>query len=150
MSDTDFYVPDQVSLKLVPADAALTHESAKTDGCLKGWIPESWCCIDCGFNTAPCLSTRAETEAAFAAGAKDVEQTYNYQTEVYVVREKVWAKSGMEEHGGCLCVGCLEKRIHRRLNPKDFPRNAVLNSPMLPATLRLLKRRFGKHLKVLP
>ena len=62
MSDTDFYVPDQVSLKLVPADAALTHESAKTEGCLKGWIPSAWCCIDCGFNTAPCLSTRAETK----------------------------------------------------------------------------------------
>ena len=32
MTETDFYVPDQVSLKLVPTHADLTHESAKTEG----------------------------------------------------------------------------------------------------------------------
>ena len=27
----------------------------------------------------------------------------------------------MEPYGGCLCIGCLEKRIGRKLKPKDFP-----------------------------
>jgi hypothetical protein len=27
----------------------------------------------------------------------------------------------MEGMGGCLCIGCLERRIGRRLKRKDFP-----------------------------
>jgi hypothetical protein len=31
---------------------------------LKGLTPESWCCVDCGINTAPGLQTRAQMEQA--------------------------------------------------------------------------------------
>ena len=29
----------------------------------------------------------------------------------------------MEPFGGCLCVGCLEKQLGRKLKPKDFKRD---------------------------
>src|SRR5262249_55879031 len=29
----------------------------------RGKVPESWCCVDCGVNTAPGSKTRAEVEA---------------------------------------------------------------------------------------
>ena len=35
--------------------------------------------------------------------------------EVYTVRPAIWKRAGMEDWGGCLCIGCLEKRIGRRL-----------------------------------
>ena len=34
---------------------------------LKGLVPESWYCIDCGFNTAPGFLNRVEKEKAIAA-----------------------------------------------------------------------------------
>jgi hypothetical protein len=62
--------------------------------------------------------------------------------EIYTVRRSVWKRAGFKgEWGdGCLCIGCLEKRIGRRLKPKDFPaENVGLND--LPGTPRLLNRR---------
>ena len=44
----------------------------------------------------------------------------------------------MEPWGGCLCVGCLEKRLGRRLKPKDFERDDPFNQ--LPGSARLMKR----------
>jgi hypothetical protein len=32
---------------------------------LEGVMPETWCCIDCGVNTAPGFATRIEAETAF-------------------------------------------------------------------------------------
>lgn len=112
---------------------------------LKGLMSESHLCIDCGFNTAPgCLNrAEAEREAAkqIAAGIKEWSlpgQTFNNRTEVYMVHDHVWKAAGMEPYGGCLCVGCLEKRIGRQLIPDDFP-NQALNT--LPGTPRLMDRR---------
>jgi hypothetical protein len=34
---------------------------------LRSMIPESWACIDCGFNTAPGLLNRAQMEARLLA-----------------------------------------------------------------------------------
>ena len=65
--------------------------------------------------------------------------TIDDRCEVYMVREKVWAEAGMEPYGGCLCIGCLEKRLGRRLRPKDFQRNHPFQA--LPGTDRLLGRR---------
>jgi hypothetical protein len=48
----------------------------------------------------------------------------------------------MEPYGGVLCVGCLEKRIGRRLTPDDFP-DHVFNTTY-PGTPRLLERQ-GRH-----
>jgi hypothetical protein len=45
----------------------------------------------------------------------------------------------MEPWGGCLCIGCLEKRLGRKLKPKDFLRVHELNT--MPGSARLMKRR---------
>jgi len=47
----------------------------------------------------------------------------------------------MEPFGGCLCVGCLEKQLGRKLKPKDFERDHGFNLPGMPASPRLKKRR---------
>jgi hypothetical protein len=104
---------------------------------LKGKTPETWLCVDCGMNTAPGCSTRAELELAFAIGKPSV-QRFGSDTEVYTVQAKVWKRAGMKPYGGCLCVGCLEKRIGRRLKPSDFD-DHVFNA--MPGTDRLLSRR---------
>jgi flavoprotein len=51
-------------------------------------VPESWCCIDCGVNTAPGCPTRAEVEQAFddPKGAASCAQT-NTSEMIYAVRE---------------------------------------------------------------
>src|ERR1700739_3274185 len=80
---------------------------------LRGQLPESWNCIDCGFDTAPGCSTREDMEQALAVVRNDqgVTQTINDQTEVYMVRSTIWKAAGMDDFGGCLCIGCLEKRL---------------------------------------
>ena len=47
----------------------------------------------------------------------------------------------MEPYGGCLCIGCLERRIGRKLKPKDFERNHPFNNSGLLCTERLRDRR---------
>jgi hypothetical protein len=110
---------------------------------LKGDVPESWACIDCGVNTAPGCSTREQLEQAFTAAAirnnQHVKQTIDKHSELYMVKDKIWQAAGMEDFGGCLCIGCLETRIGRRLLPKDFSRNHPFNA--FPGTKRLLQRR---------
>ena len=68
-----------------------------------------------------------------------VTYTFDEHCEVYTVRDSVWKAAGMEPMGGCLCIGCLEGRLGRRLIPKDFPRRHPFNS--LPGTERLIARR---------
>jgi hypothetical protein len=114
----------------------------------EGVAPESWHCVDCGFNTAPGLSTRAELNAAIAMAKLEgrwnedwcIPQKINERSEVYSVRAGVWKQAGMEPDGGCLCIGCLEKRLGRRLRPKDFPRDRAFNLYPI-GTPRLLNRR---------
>jgi hypothetical protein len=76
--------------------------------------------------------------AAFNAG-RDATMTFDDSTEVYIVKPAIWKRTGLEDFGGCLCIGCLEGRIGRRLTPKDFPRSASLNK--VPGTTRLTSRR---------
>lgn len=108
---------------------------------LRGKTPESWACIDCGINTAPGMLDRVRMEAAFAAdwNNQGVEQTVGNNSEVYMVKPTVWKAAGIEGMGGCLCIGCLEKRIGRSLVPKDFSRHHPFNKT--PGTDRLLARR---------
>jgi hypothetical protein len=128
--------------------------SRKTDEYdLRGVTPESWCCADCGINTFPGTPNRVELErrcnqlAALqtlsATGEKPSVTTMNFDEhcEVYTVRNAVWKAAGMEPWGGCLCIGCLEQRLGRRLTPKDFPRRDAFNN--LPGTDRLIERRDG-------
>jgi hypothetical protein len=84
----------------------------------RGKTSGSWCCVDCG---------AATTNLA----GKD---TPIYRPEAYMVRNTVWKAAGMKAVGGCLCVGCLEKRRGRRLRPKDFTRHPF-------GTERLLDQR---------
>jgi hypothetical protein len=50
----------------------------------------------------------------------------------------------MAPFGGCLCVGCLEKRLGRRLRPKDFERDHGFNLPGMPASPQIKKRRKAR------
>jgi hypothetical protein len=118
---------------------------------LRGLISESHNCIDCGYNTNPGCDTREEAEqsmrAAKKAGPLDqwrVPQRYDSRSEVYIVHRHVWKKAGMKEYGGCLCIGCLEKRIGRKLEPYDFPPDHPFNdTSLLPGTRRRFERLTG-------
>jgi hypothetical protein len=62
------------------------------------------------------------------------------QTECYLVHTHVWKKAGMAEgYSGCLCIGCLEKRIGRRLQPFDFVQDHAFFS--MPGSQRMLERQ---------
>src|SRR3954467_868134 len=106
--------------------------STKTD--LRGLLPESWRCIDCGINTAPGCLNRELMEQAFARdwNNEGVQQTFDELSEVYTVKAEVWQAAGMEPMAGCLCIGCLERRLGRTLMAKDFMRNDPFSS--LPGT----------------
>lgn len=108
---------------------------------LSGGMPENWACVDCGINTAPGIPSRERVEKTLAAdwNNKGVKATICENSEAYFVRSRVWEAANMDEWGGCLCIGCLENRLGRRLKPKDFDRNHPFNS--MPGTKRLLSRR---------
>jgi hypothetical protein len=107
---------------------------------LKGHITESWLCVDCGVNTAPGMPNRKEMEIALVLRGKG-KTVYTAESEIYTVTKEVWRASGLDGWGGCLCIGCLEQRIGRRLKPEDFVADNGFNDPRFPATRRLRKRR---------
>jgi hypothetical protein len=122
-------------------------------------ITESWLCIDCGINTAPGVPDGTEIRRQLeASGLSDMHTTaeaitalqlddpwsiFDDRSEVYMVRDAVWARAGMEPWGGCLCIACLERRLGRKLKPKDFSRDDPIN--WLRGSERLLKRRKYWH-----
>src|SRR5215475_4640415 len=83
--------------------------------------------------------TRSPGCARAASGHAAAPPTYDDQCEIYTVGDAVWKKAGMEPMGGCLCIGCLERRLGRKLRPKDFPARDEFN--ILPGTKRLIERR---------
>ncbi len=104
--------------------------------------PDSWICIDCGFDTAPGMATQADINLMLSpvSVTNTFEMVVDDDSEVYTVKPSVWRKAGMDGKRGCLCIGCLEVRIKRRLVPNDFPRDHGLN--LLPrGTARLMSRR---------
>ena len=118
----------------------------------KGRTPESWDCIDCSINTAPGFPSRVEMERLYKTSVvmqklsraepssmTVATYTFNEHCEVYTVRDSVWKAAGMEPLGGCLCIGCLEGRLGRRLKPKEFHPRDPFN--WLPGTERLIERR---------
>jgi hypothetical protein len=98
--------------------------------------PEHWRCVDCDWNTAPGVPGRAALMASVAGGALSL---YTDNQELYSVSDRVWRKAGNPR--GCLCIGCLEARLGRRLLPKDFPKGDPFNFPWFPASERLRDRR---------
>ena len=105
---------------------------------IKGQLPQSWYCVDCGCNTAPNCPNRSETEAAWANGIYPQMQ-FGPECEIYEVYDDIWKQTGLEPYNGCLCIGCLESRIGRELTPDDFRRNHPFNN--MKCSERLLKRR---------
>jgi len=106
---------------------------------LSGKYPESWACVDCGINTAPGMFGREQMKQAFALALKGIKQATDEHSEVYTVKAAIWKAAGMKPDGGCLCVGCLERRIGRMLTPNDFKQNDPFR--LKPSTERLQARR---------
>lgn len=107
---------------------------------LKGQYSEHHNCVDCGFNTLPGAPTRAFVEAAFRG--EDVKVSFTEDSEVYTVRDSLWERAGLAPYGGVLCVGCLEKRLGRKLKPKDFSPHPF-NDSCFPCSERLFQRCGG-------
>ena len=122
----------------------ILHDDEPID--LKDRTTDSWCCVDCGMNTAPGTPPRRLMAFLFQQAGMDdeVRSRITWDSEVYTVRDSVWKKAGIAPMGGCLCIGCLERRIGRRLEPKDFPADDAFNHPDLPGTERLLNRRSSR------
>jgi hypothetical protein len=119
----------------------------KPDLDFKGTMSESHLCIDCGFDTAPGCLNRAEAEKEASrqirAGRRNwkLQFTASSRSEQYFVHDHIWETAGIKPGGwdGCLCVGCLEQRIGRRLTPMDF--NDHIFNTALPGTKRLMERQ---------
>src|SRR5262245_34155410 len=75
-----------------------------------GHVTEDWLCVDCGVNTAPGFPDGA-TALREIEEQGETTATCSSANEVYTVRDAIWEKAGMEPFGGCLCIGCLEKRL---------------------------------------
>jgi hypothetical protein len=128
-------------------------DSSQKDKAVQDNIVESWLCVDCGTNTAPGFPSGPEMRLAIALGDKKLDVTFDVtfdsNTEVYHLKDKVWAKAGMRAWNGCLCIGCLEQRLGRQLQPKDFARHDDETWAQLPCSDRLLDRRGFRRIKVM-
>ncbi len=100
---------------------------------------ESFLCIDCGVNTAPGFPSGPLARFYKSRGVRTLRVRVGQDTEIYDLRNSIWRKARMKDFGGCLCIGCLEKRLGRKLRPNDFKPDSVVNE--LPGTPRLLDRR---------
>jgi len=143
--------PRATRFELVEAfmEAVSKDETLKGLAYPDGQLTEDWLCVDCGVNTAPGIPDGPMTlREVNETGESSAE--VGPDSEVYTVRDAVWKKAAMEPFGGCLCIGCLERRLGRKLKPKDFLRGhaysfealeARLEFNALPGTERLLQRR---------
>jgi hypothetical protein len=114
-------------------------ESWRKDKAVQDNIVESWLCVDCGVNTPGCPDG-PQTRIDLALNGESAV-TYDRNSEVYTVKDAIWKQAGMRPWGGCLCIGCLERRLGRHLRPKDFSRHDYKVWANLPCTERLLNRR---------
>jgi hypothetical protein len=74
-------------------------------------------CVDCGRNTG---------------------QIQEY----YMVNDRLWDKTAGKDKDKMLCIGCLEKRLGRKLTPADFT-DAPVNGGFMPQSARLRERLLG-------
>jgi hypothetical protein len=122
-----------------------TKEDRKSwheDKAVQDNIVESWLCIDCGMNTAPGHPSGPEIRVAFTMNPKaSLSLPLTCETEIYDVKDAIWSQAGMRPWNGCLCIGCLEKRLGRKLRPKDFSSHDKKTWADFPCTERLLNRR---------
>lgn len=66
--------------------------------------------------------------------------------EYYMVYRRIWKKINPKING-MLCIGCVEKRLGRKLNTKDFTK-CSLNKDILSGEL-LSSRRLVKRINTL-
>lgn len=68
---------------------------------------------------------------------KDCHVNTLENNEYYMVHDKIWIKAKMKK--GMLCIGCIEKRLKRKLTTNDFTEYPI-NKDFLPKSKRLLNR----------
>ncbi len=61
--------------------------------------------------------------------------------EYYMVHDHVWSQTGLKKNDGMLCISCLENRIGRTLNSKDFTNALINTSSFYPASSKLKDRK---------
>lgn len=69
------------------------------------------------------------------------EVTFITPDEYYMVHNSLWLSANPDDDGK-LCVACLENRIGRKLNPKDFI-DAPINRRFAAMSERLKSRIVG-------
>lgn len=72
----------------------------------------------------------------------DCGQDTSLIDEYYHVHDHVWADAGTDETQSMLCIGCLEVRIGRTLEPADFS-DAPINYPGFLRHSERLSNRLG-------
>jgi hypothetical protein len=96
----------------------------------------------CGLQEADCHVAASGAELnGWAHSPSFADIAPNRRGRTYTIRDAIWAKAGMKPFDGCLCIGCLEARLGRKLEPRDFLCGHEFNDPCLPGTVRLLERR---------
>lgn len=109
---------------------------------IEGGHPASWNCADCGKNTAPGCLNAVDLVLSGARYSSDFEVVFSTETELFQLRDAVWRSAAPEDARLVLCIGCVEKRLGRKLKPKDFQRNSGFEN--VPGSARLLSRRGRK------
>jgi hypothetical protein len=127
---------EQIMTRKTPKEMV---DSFEKDKAVQDNICESWLCVDCGVNTHPGCPNGPQTRIDMALKGKSTVE-YGCNTEVYDVKDAIWKQVGMRAWNGCLCIGCLERRLGRQLRPRDFA-HSDKTWASLPCTERLLNRR---------
>jgi hypothetical protein len=63
--------------------------------------------------------------------------------EYYMLRDEVWAETGVAPNGGMLCLKCAEKRLGRQLRPEDFTMGGFHNSERFRARVAGVEGNAG-------
>jgi hypothetical protein len=83
-------------------------------------------CVDCGVNVTPCPGTRERDPDGPPCGSECGGWEFRY-----MLRRAAWAEAAGDLRGpdALLCVGCVERRLGRRLAPDDFDPALPINTP---------------------
>lgn len=103
------------------------NEELTYDALVRWGAPKA--CDDCGDDVTP-----------YDEYGRPVEKGWEW----YMVRSEVWADASRDdEPPRILCIGCLEDRIGRRLEPGDFSDAGINKEPGWVCSERLLDRLLG-------
>lgn len=72
----------------------------------------------------------------------DCETDTLLNNEYYMVLDSVWNEAIDQSPASFLCIGCLEERLHRKLQEADFA-NVLLNHPIGFKRSQRLEDRLG-------